>query len=178
MQPHRLRPRFEIQLPIRGEQALNLLQQQLDLSNCPCVGEIMKVQQHFQLGIPKAERKFWSPVLSGHLEQPEDVGSTLHGLIGPNPNLWTAVAFSYIAFGTGILFLLTLGGVQLFLGNSAWAFWVALALAFLMMVAWILSQVAQKLAAAQTAGLRHFLEATFQLDALEQQRTDQDPYHD
>jgi len=138
---------------------------------------IADLQMHYDLRMPQDQRHLWSPALSGHFEDKEGGGSVLHGLIGPNPNAWTAVTFSYLACGTGILFLTTFGGVQLFLGKNPWAFWASLVLLFFMLIAWLAAQAGQKIAAPQTATLRHFLEDTFQLDAEEHQRTDNDPYH-
>jgi len=160
-----------------GQEALQLLHQRLSAAQCPCVGMLADLQLHYDLRIPKAERHLWSPALSGHFEDTEEGGTILFGLIGPNPNTWTAVAFSYLALGTGILFLLTLGGVQIFLDKNPWAFWASLMLLFLMLVAWVIAQVGQRIAAPQTTVLRHFLEDTFQLNAQEHQRTDADPYH-
>lgn len=159
-----------------SQEAMQLLQKRLNQPGCPCVGMIAELQLHYDLRVPMAERHLWSPSLSGHFED-KDSGSVLHGLIGPNPNAWTAVAFSYLACGTGILFLLTLGGVQLFLDKNPWAFWASLVLVALMGVAWLAAQAGQKVAAPQTAALRHFLEDTFHMSEAEHLRTDEDPYH-
>ena len=177
MHPHRLRPRFQIELPMASQEALQILQDQLNQPGCPCVGMVAELQLHYDLRVPKQERHLWSPSLSGHFEDQKDGSSVLHGLIGPNPSAWTAIAFSYLACGTGILFLLTLGGVQLFLDKNPWAFWASLILVVFMIIAWLTAQAGQKVAAPQTAALRHFLEDTFQLNAAEHLRTDEDPYH-
>ncbi|MDA0668241.1 MAG: hypothetical protein O3A95_10345 [Planctomycetota bacterium] len=160
-----------------SQDAMRLLQSRLNQPNCPCVGMIADLQMHYDLRVPKEERHLWSPSLSGHFEDLADGGSVLHGLIGPNPNAWTAIAFSYLACGTGILFLLTLGGVQLFLDKNPWAFWAILVPLIVMFFAWFAAQAGQKVAAPQTASLRHFLEDTFHMSEAEHLRTDQDPYH-
>lgn len=177
MHPHRLRPRFQLTLPFSGQDALGLLQKDLDRPGCPCVGMVADIQLHFDLRVPKEERHLWSPALSGYFEDQEEGGSVLHGLIGPNPSTWTAVTFSYLALFTGILFLLTLGGVQLFLENSPWALYLAGFLFLLVGVNWLIAQAGQKMAADQTATLRHFLEDTFLVGSEEHDRTDEDPYH-
>jgi len=160
-----------------GHEALRLLQARLDDPQCPCVGMVADLQLHYDLRIRQTERHLWSPALSGHFEDNDEGGTVLFGLIGPNPSVWTAIAFSYLALGTGILFLLTLGGVQVFLGKNPWAFGASLALLVLMLVAWAIAQAGHKIAAPQTTILRHFLEDTFDLNAREHQRTDEDPYH-
>lgn len=177
MHPHRLRPRFHLDLPLSGKDAILQLQKDLDRPDCPCVGVIADLQLHFDLRIPKADRHLWSPALSGYFEDREQGGAVLHGMIGPNPSTWTAVAFSYLALFTGILFLLTLGGAQLFLNNSPWGLYAAGFLLVLVGVNWLIAQAGQKMAADQTALLRHFLEDTFLIGPEEHLRTDEDPYH-
>lgn len=177
VQTHRLRPRFQLELPFSGKDAIARLQRDLNAPDCPCVGMVADLQLHFDLRIPPAERHLWSPALSGYFEDQEKGGTMLHGLIGPNPSTWTAVAFSYLALFTGILFLLTLGGVQLFLENSPWALYLAGILFLLVGVNWVIAQAGQKMAADQTAVLRHFLEDTFHMGPEEHSRTDADPYH-
>ena len=177
MHSRRLRPRFHLDLPFEGKEAIERLQVELDKPGCPCVGMVADLQLHFDLRMPKPERHLWSPALGGYFEDREEGGSTLHGLIGPNPSTWTAVAFSYLALFTGILFLLTLGGVQIFLENNPWGLYTAGFLALLVGVNWLIAQAGQKMAADQTALLRHFLEDIFQVGPEEHRRTDEDPYH-
>lgn len=157
---------------------MGILQARLDREDCPCVGMIADKQLHFDLRMPVEDQHLWSPALGGNFETEGEDHSVLHGLIGPNPNAWTAIAFSYLACGTGILFLLTLGGVQLFLGKSPWAFLASLLLVLFMVVAWIVSQVGQRFAATQTKVLRGFLEDTFLLSDEEHRRTVEDPYRE
>lgn len=178
MQPHRLRPRFHIELPVSAAEAIGILQARLAEETCPCVGMVADLQLHFDLRMPPPERHLWSPALGGHFEARDEHSSILHGLIGPNPSAWTAVAFSYLACITGILFLLTLGGVQVFLGNYPWGFGGCAILLLFMGIAWVISQVGQRIAAPQTFVLRRFLEETFHLDPETLRRTERDPYHD
>ncbi|MHC4379690.1 MAG: hypothetical protein ACYSU1_01185 [Planctomycetota bacterium] len=165
-------------LPIPAVKAMGMLQTRLDHEDCPCVGMIADRQLHFDLRMPQHERHLWSPALGGNFEVSGEDSSILHGLIGPNPSAWTAIAFSYLACGTGILFLLTLGGVQLFLGKSPWAFWATLILVLFMVVAWVVSQLGQRVAAPQVKILRGFLEDTFLFSAEEHRRTEENPYRD
>ncbi len=175
MSPHRLRPRFRLHLELTPAEALAQLQAALK-QDCPYVGMVAELQMHFDLRLPPGQRKLWSPTLSGNFE-PAETGCVLHGLIGPNPSAWTAIAFSYLALATGILFLLTLGGVQVFLDSTPWAFLATLGLLVLVLLTWLLSQLGQRLARPQTIALRHFLEQVFSLPPEEQQRTEADPYH-
>ena len=167
-----------MELPVPATEAMGILQARLDQGDCPCVGMLADKQLHFDLRMPVEDRHLWSPALGGNFETKNENHSVLHGLIGPNPSAWTAIAFSYLACGTGILFLLTLGGVQLFLGKSPWAFWATLFLVLCMVIAWIISQVGQRVAAPQTRVLRGFLEDTFLMSDEEHRRTEDDPYRE
>ena len=102
----------------------------------------------------------------------------VHALIDPEPALWTAIAFCYVASITGLMFTLTLGFVQKFLDQYAWAFWVAGALLVGMIAVWFVARAGQKLAAPQTTELRHFLEGALELDESQRLRTDVDPYRE
>jgi hypothetical protein len=78
---------------------------------------------------------------------------------------------------TGLLFTVTFGLVQNFLGQSPWAFWIAGVMLLAMLVVWWVAQAGKVLAAPQTIVLRHFLEDSLGLDRSQRELTDADPYH-
>ena len=96
--------------------------------------------------------------MSINVEEKGD-GSYVRVMIGPNPGIWTAVAFSYLGLITGIMFLLILGSVQLFLNKDAWAFQIVAAFAVLLISVWIASRVGSRLATPQILQLRGLLDS-------------------
>lgn len=140
---------------------------------------VADVQRVIDLRLPPEEKHLWSPALGLQIEaNKEGEGSVVHALIGPEPAVWTAIAFCYVALITGLLFTVTFGAVQNFLGQSPWAFWIAGALLLAMVGVWWVARAGKALAAPQTIVLRHFLEDALDLDPSERARTDSDPYHE
>jgi hypothetical protein len=154
------RPRFEKAIPLEPDQAIAAIQAKLAEPNCPCRGYVADLHHHFDLRIHNKDHKLWSPMLSGNVIANEE-GAVIQALVGPNPNIWTAVAFSYLASFTGLLFLLTFGAVQLGLGQDPWAFLAGLGILVFATIVWALSKLGQRLAADQIVILRDVLDETF-----------------
>lgn len=175
MPVHRLRPRFELPVSMNAVAAFDLLRRRLEEPGCPCRGLLADQHRHVDLRVPHEERHAWSPALSMEIREGAAGGAVIHGLVGPNPAIWTMVAFAYLAFATAAAFLLTFGGVQLLLDESPWALWLGGLALLLVAAVWIASRVGQRLAAPQTAMLRRFLEDAFELGAAEMAESDRDP---
>ncbi len=158
--------------------AIGRLRRRLKQPGCVCRGLVAEEQGHVDLRVHHADQHMWSPMLAMEISEREGGGAVIRGMIGPNPGVWTMVAFTYLALFTASLFLFTFGGVQLLLERSPWALWAGAVAVALIVVAWIGSQFGQRLAAPQTAMLRHFLEETFDAASEERARTDQDPYRE
>ena len=83
-------------------------------------------------------------------------GTTVHGLIGPHPNLWTMFAFLYGSLVCVVFFGLMLGFAQMMIDRATWGLWVAAAAVLTMGVLYAVSQVGQRLAQEQMVLLRGF----------------------
>ncbi len=94
-----LRPRFKINLQTTIEQ----LQQAFDDSPKDKFS-VKRLDEHVYIRFKKAETDFWSPQLHIELTSFEKGVSTLHGVFGPNPTLWTF--FMFLHFGVGTLFVI------------------------------------------------------------------------
>ena len=126
-----LRPRFKFDVKHNNEGILELFE---DAKKTQSDFIVSRVDDHVFIKIPKAKQHFWSPQL--HLEinkkEEEDL-STIYGLFGPNPTVWTMfMFFHFIVIG-------------LFLGFGIWAYtnWsletnyaVQLFITLLMVVIW------------------------------------------
>ncbi len=168
-----------MRLALEPDEVVQCIQARLALPDCPCHGFVADVQRVIDLRIPQKDKHLWSPALGLQIEADREQGhgSVVHALIGPEPAVWTAIAFCYVAMITGLLFTVTLGAVQNFLGQSPWAFWIAGALLLAMLGVWFVARAGKQLAAPQTVILRHFLEDALGLDRSQRELTDVDPYH-
>jgi hypothetical protein len=94
-----LRPRF--QLP-RSEPKETLLAAFEGRSQPPFI--IKRLDDHVFIKFNREETHFWSPQLQLEIIDNEDKGSTIYGLFGPNPTLWTF--FMFLHFGVGTFFVI------------------------------------------------------------------------
>tara|TARA_R110002050_G_scaffold75052_3_gene160897 strand:+ start:4373 stop:4891 length:519 start_codon:yes stop_codon:yes gene_type:complete len=94
-----LRPRFQINLKGPAKSILQLFQNE---DTPPFVVKIS--DHHVFIKFNKAESHFWSPQLQIEVVDREEGGSTIYGLFGPNPTLWTF--FMFVHFGVATLFII------------------------------------------------------------------------
>jgi hypothetical protein len=126
-----LRPRFKIDLEKNNEKALKLFDD-AKISQSEFV--VSRVDDHVFIKLPRDKQHFWSPQLHLEINEVNESTSTLHGLFGPNPSVWTMFMFFH--------FLV----VVLFIGFGVWAYsnWsldtgyaIQLFVTLLMIVLWI-----------------------------------------
>lgn len=103
-----LRPRFKFDVNHDNEDLLSLFE---ETKTTQTDFVVSRIDDHVFIRIPKQKQHFWSPQL--HLEinkkETED-GSTIYGLFGPNPTVWTM--FMFLHFFVACLFI----------GFSIWAY--------------------------------------------------------
>jgi len=173
-----MRPRFRLPVPMGPDQVIERLEQRLKQPNCPCQGAVAGNHQVVELNVLDRDRNFWSPSLSVTVAGTTDgSGSVVHGLVGPNPNLWTLFAMAYMGLLTLLMFVLIFGVVQWGLDLYPWGLFGVPLLIALMGLMHAVSRIGQRLAAPQTAMLRHFLEGTVDASPVERVVTDRDPCH-
>ena len=102
-----LRPRFKFKLKRSNQEALKLFE---DAKNTQSNFIVSRVDDHVFIRIPKSKQHFWSPQLHLEINEIDDNSSTLNGLFGPNPTVWTMFMFFH--------FFVTV----LFIGFGAWAY--------------------------------------------------------
>ena len=94
-----LRPRFKIDLATD----LESLKKNFDRTSEPPF-VLKRLDEHIYLRFQKEHTNFWSPQLHLELTSFEKNKSTIHGVFGPNPTLWTF--FMFLHFGIGTLFVI------------------------------------------------------------------------
>lgn len=128
-----LRPRFKIELDKPNEEVLKIFE---DAKTSQKKFIVTRVDDHVFIKIPKADQHFWSPQLHLEIMAIEDNKSTLFGLFGPNPTVWTMfmffhfiVAGLFIGFGIWAYTNWSLGNdyaIQLFIALFMIIIWFAL----------------------------------------------------
>jgi hypothetical protein len=118
MSAPRMRPRFELQLPVEADQWLGALQSQLRTDAAPCRGAVFRC--HANLWMHDAQRTFWSPYLNLDIDE-QPGGIAVRGRFSPHPNVWMLFMGIYALLGIAALSGLIYGFVQFSLGRHPWA---------------------------------------------------------
>ncbi|WP_439152566.1 GTP-binding protein [Winogradskyella sp.] len=155
-----LRPRFKFDVNQNNESLLMLFE---DKSKQQTEFVVTRVDDHVFIKIPKQKQHFWSPQL--HIEINEDYDeknkSTIYGLFGPNPTVWTMFMFFHFAVA------------GFFIGFAIWAYvnWsldsnyaVQLFVTLFMIVIWFAlyfsGRLGKKAGMEQMHELHHFMRDT------------------
>ena len=94
-----LRPRFDIRLYTDPE----ILEKAFDIKpKDPFL--LKRIDEHIYIKFNKKETNFWSPQLHLEISSFSKGKSTIHGVFGPNPALWTF--FMFLHFGVATIFLI------------------------------------------------------------------------
>ena len=154
-----LRPRFKFEVDDYNEDLLTLFEETKTNQSDFIVS---RVDDHVFIRIPKEKQHFWSPQL--HLEinkNDSDNRSTIYGLFGPNPTVWTLFMFLHFFV------------VVVFIGFGAWAYsnWtlensygIQIGVMVFMVISWVILYFAGRLG--KKAGmnemhqLHHFMRDT------------------
>ena len=95
-----LRPRFKVKLTKHKSTILSAFKV---LSKSQSNFIVSCVEDHVFIKLPKQKQQFWSPQLQLEILEFPETGTTLHGLFGPSPTVWTL--FMFIHFFIGLLFI-------------------------------------------------------------------------
>tara|TARA_R110002096_G_scaffold413482_1_gene614341 strand:+ start:40 stop:564 length:525 start_codon:yes stop_codon:yes gene_type:complete len=96
-----LRPRFTIEVKENKQKVLNWFADELKKETTKFRGSF--VDDHLFISVSKKDEHFWSPQLHLEILEKTDKTSTLKGLFGPKPQVWTL--FMFIHFIIGFSFL-------------------------------------------------------------------------
>ncbi len=159
----RMRPRFELRVPLSPPKVLDRLNECLARPDSPCVGA--RAGNHLHLKIRKADRRIWSPHLNLEITpQPETdrKASVIHGHFGPRADIWTLIVALYAILGF-------VGVVGLIFGLSQWmlkmpltAFWVSGAALVLGGIVYALALTGQILSQGQMNQLLTYVQGTLE----------------
>lgn len=145
-----LRPRFKIELESDRDAAISAFE---SVRKKNTGFAITMVDDHVFIKIPKEKQHFWSPQLDLEIIQDEEDNTTLYGLFGPKPAVWTMFMFLHFVVGS------------LFLGFGIWAYTRAtlnepyllqIVLMAIMIIAWFVLYFAGRMG--KTAGRDEMLD--------------------
>ena len=146
-----LRPRFKIELEQNNE---SVLQDFENKKKTQSEFIISRVDDHVFIKFPKKDQHFWSPQLHLEINKTDENTSTLHGLFGPNPTVWTM--FMFFHFIVASLFIAF--GIW---GYTNWSlksdYGIQLLIALLMIVSWVVLYVIGRLGKATGKEQMHLL---------------------
>ena len=151
----RMRPRFEMHVPLMPGIVLEHITRSLNAPDCPCTGEI--AGNHIHLNMNHEEQRLWSPHLNLELQK-DGAGTNIHGHFGPRSDIWTLAMALYAISGFIATMGLLFGVSQSMLGMSPYAFWFVAGAALLALVVYLLALTGQKLSQNQMNTLFRYVE--------------------
>ncbi len=148
MSSFRIRPRFSQTVALDAE----IVQAQI-VSHVDQKGSQVEVKNfpgYVTLRIPEEDQHFWSPLLNLSLESTAEGKTVIHGIYGPNANVWTIFLYGYLLMGSLAMFAGLFGIAQWIVGVNAWGLIVFGILLILVFGLYLLALFGRKIAAGQT----------------------------
>jgi hypothetical protein len=148
MSSFRIRPRFTQTVDLDLETAQQRLFAHVNREGSRC--EVKNFPGFISLRIPEQDQHFWSPQLHLSLESGDDGKTVIHGIYGPNTNVWSLFLYGYLLVGSLGLFSGILGFCQWMIGSLAWGLWIFGVMLAAAVALYLIAQFGQKLGAQQT----------------------------
>lgn len=108
-----LRPRFDIRIHTDPES----IKSAFDIKGTPPF-MVKRIDEHVYIRFDTRETNFWTPQLHLEILSFSEGKSTIHGVFGPNPTLWTFFMFLHFGVGTSFLILSALAYSKYSLGHD------------------------------------------------------------
>lgn len=119
--------------------------------------------QHAMICFTESKRHFWSPWVQLEIRSEEQCRQVF-GRFTPNPAIWTAFIFAWLAIGVLVFFAIMLGVSQQLTGLSPWAYFAVPVGAAIAFALWLASQAGQKLAHQEMHLMKSMIEECLQID--------------
>jgi len=178
MAVRKIRPRFDLSVPLSAAEVVSRLEARMNQPDSPCGGMVADEHQTVDVHVCERHQHYWSPALSITVTDDEDgEGSRIHGIVGPNPGVWTLFAMLYMGVLTFLMGLTIFGLIQWWLDLTPWGLYLMPVLILALVAMYVVSRIGQKMAAPQTVLLREFLEETLGIPVAEREEVRRDPYH-
>lgn len=155
-----VRPRFKVESPL----SIGQLTDQINIAlknQSDCIGYVKAGQGKIQ--IPVEDQHYWSPQLTLTLEECES-GTSIRGLYGPRPAVWTLFVFFYSLIAFAALIISIVGMSFLTLGKPAGILWVVPVLLVVYLSLYLVAYSGKRLGYDQMVRLHKFIEKSTGLD--------------
>ncbi|HCD52523.1 MAG TPA: hypothetical protein DEQ34_08755 [Balneolaceae bacterium] len=140
---------------LSSDELINRIQSELGEDTTRCDGET--VSGFATICPPKTEQHFWSPQLTITVEEDEE-GTTIRGLYGPRPAVWTMFVFFYTFIGFALMIVIMVGLSLRSLGEPAGILWLVPILILVFLSLYLVAYFGQKLGHKQMTSLHRFIE--------------------
>lgn len=184
----KVRPTFSIPTELGSEEIIACLKAAFRSRPDEFQGQF--IGQHAIIWIVESKRHFWSPWINLEIRETAEANEELSTLVAleisdqpigqkrikrevfgrfsPNPAIWTAYMFFWLAIGVLVFFAAMFGISQQLMGLTPWAYWLIPAGFIVSLLLWLTSQAGQKLAYAEMEQMRGVVEACLEVsDAKE-----------
>lgn len=159
-----IRPRFKVNLSQSPDLIKSQLEVGLNQGDSGIYGTL--IDGHATLSLPKEDQHYWSPQLGLSFES-SDTGSTLRGLYGPRPEVWTMFVLFYSIIGFAALVISIIGYSNWSLGQSAQILWAVPVLMVIFLTLYLVSYFGQKMGRKQMIQLHTFVESALNIQIRE-----------
>ncbi|MCB9839138.1 MAG: hypothetical protein H6813_07360 [Phycisphaeraceae bacterium] len=172
MQPV-LRPAFTQPLPMPIDEAMARIDAVREIGGQPVVVEAAGRGRHRMIALHPSLRHTWSPWAHLDLRESDqsiaeerDAGCVVVLRFSPNPPLWFAIMFSYLALGTIAVFALCWGVAQWTIRQPPHALWIVPACALLGLAIVAAARLGQSLAREQMLLMRAALRSALGIESV------------
>lgn len=170
-----LRPAFTQLLAMPIDEAMARLDGVREIGGAPVIVEAAGKGRHRMIALHPSLRHTWSPWAHLDIREPDESESQERAAsdqpacvivlrFSPNPPLWFAIMFSYLALGTIALFALCWGVAQWTIGRPPHALWVVPLMLLLGLSIVAAARVGQRLAHEQMLLMRAALREALGID--------------
>ena len=151
-----LRPRFSIDLEENADELLKRIITYL--KSDACVYRSSVAEKHVFIDIPVKKSHFWSPQLHFEIVAKNENSSTIKGLFGPKPQVWTLFMFVHFVVATLFLGFSVFAYVKHRLGeNLVFPIAVLVALPLIWLLLYFLGSIGKETGKTQMKELHDFL---------------------
>ena len=156
-----IRPRFNIEIDLTQTEIVGQILKEVDKSNGNCFSKIRN--NHIVLMVPEEKQHFWSPELSIEIDK-DGEKSFLRCILGPKSTVWTLfVTFYGLSVFIGLIGLV-LGLSQWSIGMKPLGLWLVPLSFLLILTAYFIALMGQKLAYKEMLYLRDVLNSAINLE--------------
>ena len=151
-----LKPRFKMKFDESQEEILAKFKKNLKDKDCKYCSK--QSGNHIFLDVPKAEEHFWSPQLQVEVIKVEKDKTTIKGILGPKPQVWTMFIFFHFVLALAFVVFFVLFYVKWSMEKEYTFYkYMLIILPIIWIIMYFVGQAGKKLAYKQMLELDNFL---------------------